>query len=98
MDKHEIGEEFKALDKKLDKQIRIINRITCVYFHKHKELLSRKRVELIRFGKIDFSVPIAVFFLNIRIFLKKSDSLTKKSILPKLHRTLRRINFRWILA
>jgi len=40
MDKHEIGEEFKALDKKLDKQIRIINRITCVYFHKHKELLE----------------------------------------------------------
>ena len=54
---------------------------------------SRKKIELIRFGKIDFPIYITEFFLNIRIFLKKFGSSMKKSILSKLHRTLRRIIF-----
>ena len=59
--------------------------------------LSRKRVELIWFEKIDFPKSITEILLNIRIFLENFGSSLKKSILLKLLRTLRRIIFLWIL-
>ena len=54
---------------------------------------SRKGIELIRFCKIDFSIYFAKFFLNMCIFLEEFHSPMKKSILSKLLRILRRINF-----
>ena len=58
---------------------------------------SHKRIELIRFGRIDFLLYFAKFLLNIHIFLEKLGSSMKKSIPSKLLLILRRINFRWIL-
>ena len=60
-------------------------------------LVSRKRVELIWFKKMDFPKSITEILLNIRIFLENFGSPLKKSILFKLLRTLRRLIFLWIL-
>ena len=69
------------------------------FFHRaYFIVLSRKRVEHIRFGSADFPLYFADFFLNIRIFLKKIGSSMKKSATSKLLRTIRQINFRLILS
>ena len=54
-----------------------------------RALATHKRVEHIRFERIDFSIYIAEFSLNIRIFCEKFSSSTKKSIPLKLLLTLR---------